>query len=162
MAFHLVGNMYFSHATCVALAGQGVLLRGPSGAGKSDLAMRLIDGGGALVADDQVCCQPEDGVLFASPPPASAGLIEIRGIGLMKLHYLPRVALLLVADLVPPDQIERLPPPARCTIEGIELPRIAVTPFEASAPTKLRMTCAMLAREEALVEKLAPFRIRQA
>ena len=124
--------------------------------------MRLSDGGGALVADDQVCCQPEDGVLFASPPPASAGLIEIRGIGLMKLHYLPRVALLLVADLVPPDQIERLPPPARCTIEGIELPRIAVTPFEASAPTKLRMTCAMLAREEAPVEKLAPFRIRQA
>ena len=47
MAFHLVGNMHFSHATCVALAGQGVLLRGPSGAGKSDLALRLIDGDAA-------------------------------------------------------------------------------------------------------------------
>ncbi len=154
--------MYFCHATCVALAGQGVLLRGPSGAGKSDLALRLIDGGGALVADDQVRCQPEDGILFASPPPALAGLIEIRGIGLMQLHYLPRVALLLVADLVPPDQIERLPPPARCTIEGIELRRIAVTPFEASAPTKLRMTCAMLARGEVLEKELGPFRTRQA
>ncbi|MDA0230166.1 MAG: HPr kinase/phosphatase C-terminal domain-containing protein [Proteobacteria bacterium] len=148
--------MQISHATCVALAGQGVLLRGPSGAGKSDLALRLIDGGGALVADDQVLCQPEDGTLFAAPPPALAGLIEIRGIGLMQLHYLPRVALVLVADLVPADQIERLPPPARCTIEGIELPRIAVMPFEASAPAKLRMTCAMLARGEALVEDLAP------
>ena len=153
--------MHLSHATCIALAGQGVLLRGPSGAGKSDLALRLIDGGGALVAEDQVCCQSEDGTLFASPPPALAGLIEIRGIGLMKLHYLPRVVLLLVADLVPPDQIERLPPPAFCTIEGIELPCISVTPFEASAPTKLRMICAMLACGEALTEELEPFQVCQ-
>ena len=153
--------MHFNHATCVALAGQGVLLRGPSGAGKSDLALRLIDGGGTLVADDQVRCQPEDGTLFAAPPPALAGLIEIRGIGLMQLHYLSHVALVLVADLVPPDKIERLPQPAHCTIEGIELPRIAVTPFEVSAPAKLRMTCAMLARGEALVEELAPVQARQ-
>ena len=153
--------MHLRHATCIALAGQGVLLRGPPGAGKSDLALRLIDGGGALVADDQVCCQPEDGNLFASPPPALAGLIEIRGIGLMKLHYLPRVVLLLVADLVPPDQIERLPRPARCTIEGIELPCISVPPFEASAPTKLRMICAMLACGEALAEELEPFQVCQ-
>jgi len=30
-----------------------VLLRGPSGAGKSDLALRLIEGGARLIADDQ-------------------------------------------------------------------------------------------------------------
>ena len=154
--------MHLLHATCVALAGQGVLLRGPSGAGKSDLALRLIDGGAVLVADDQVLCQPDAGILYAASPPAIAGLIEIRGVGLMRLDYLPRAALLLVADLVAPDQVERLPQPASCTIDGIEVPRIAVAPFEASAPAKLRLTCAMLARGETLVEALAPGRAKQA
>lgn len=154
--------MHLLHATCVALAGQGVLLRGPSGAGKSDLALRLIDGGAVLVADDQVLCQPEEGDLFASPPPAISGLIEIRGIGLMRLDCLPRAPLLLVADLVPPDQVERLPRSAFCTIEGVEVPRIALAPFEVSAPAKLRMTCAMLARGEPLVEALAPARAERA
>ena len=45
------------HATCVALrqgrTWRAVLLRGPSGAGKSDLALRLIETGWHLVADDQ-------------------------------------------------------------------------------------------------------------
>ena len=41
------------HATAVAIDGQAVLLRGPSGSGKSDLALRLIDAGARLVADDQ-------------------------------------------------------------------------------------------------------------
>ena len=133
-----------------------MLLRGPSGAGKSDLALRLIDGGGELVADDQVLCQAEGGALFASAPAAISGLIEVRGFGLMRLQYLPRTQLVLVADLIAPAQVERLPGPAICVIEGIELPRLGVAPFEASAPAKLRMACAMLARGEALVEDLAP------
>src|SRR5947207_2280429 len=41
------------HGTCVAIDGEGVLLRGRPGSGKSDLALRLIDGGALLVADDQ-------------------------------------------------------------------------------------------------------------
>ena len=38
------------HATCVEWGGGAVLLRGPPGSGKSDLGLRLIDGGGRLVA----------------------------------------------------------------------------------------------------------------
>ncbi len=154
--------MQLSHATCVALAGKGVLLRGPSGAGKSDLALRLIDGGGELVADDQVLCHCEGRALFASAPPAISGLIEVRGLGLMRLEYLPRVELVLVANLVAPDQVERLPRPAMCELEGIELPRIALAPFEASAPAKLRIACAMLARGDVLAEAVAPYPARPA
>ncbi len=150
--------MHLDHATCIALAGQGVLLRGPSGAGKSDLALRLIDGGAELVADDQVLCHCEGGALFASAPPAISGLIEVRGVGLMRLQYLARTQLVLVVDLVAPDRLERLPRPAMCIIEGVELPRLAVAPFEASAPAKLKMACAMLARGEALVQDLVPAR----
>ena len=42
------------HATCVQLGGVGVVLLGASGVGKSDLALRLIDAGALLVADDQL------------------------------------------------------------------------------------------------------------
>ena len=40
------------HATCVVVEGVGLLLRGPSGSGKSDLALRLIELGWRLVADE--------------------------------------------------------------------------------------------------------------
>ena len=154
-AFHPVSEMHLSHASCVALAGKGVLLRGPSGAGKSDLALRLIDGGGELVADDQVLCHGEGGVLFVSAPPALSGLIEVRGLGLIHLDYLPRAELVLVVDLVAPDRVERLSEPALCRLEGIDVPCLALTPFEASAPAKLRLACAMLARGQALAEDVA-------
>ena len=58
------------HGTCVLLSGLGVLLRGPSGSGKSDLALRLIDGGARLVADDQVELIPAEGRLLARAPEA--------------------------------------------------------------------------------------------
>ncbi|MBM3488544.1 MAG: hypothetical protein FJX67_18250, partial [Alphaproteobacteria bacterium] len=49
------------HATCIAVDGIGVLVRGASGAGKSDLALRLIDAGARLVADDQVLVEAAAG-----------------------------------------------------------------------------------------------------
>ncbi|WP_210432421.1 HPr kinase/phosphorylase [Iodidimonas gelatinilytica] len=60
--------MTLVHASCVALERGAVLLRGPSGSGKSDLALRLIDGGALLVADDYVALTPRDGLLMAHPP----------------------------------------------------------------------------------------------
>ena len=149
--------MHLNHATCVALAGKGVLLRGFSGAGKSDLALRLIDGGAKLVADDQVLCDAEAGAVFASAPPAIAGLIEVRGLGLMRLEYVQRSEVALVVDLVAPERIKRLPLAAVCEIEGIELPLIELSPFEASAPAKLSLACQALARGAALGEDMALF-----
>ena len=64
--------MVIIHASCVALDGTGLMLRGPSGAGKSDLALRLIDDGARLVADDQVCLERSGEQLIASPPPRIA------------------------------------------------------------------------------------------
>ena len=87
------------HASCVAFStGRGlevapaaagapagpiaVLLRGPSGAGKSDLALRLIDQGARLVADDQTELTPSDGVLLARAPQTIQGKMEVRGLGI--------------------------------------------------------------------------------
>ncbi len=70
------------HASAVTIGDSGVLLRGPSGSGKSDLALRLIDGGARLVADDRVdIYQTRDGLMMA-PPESLAGLLEVRGLGI--------------------------------------------------------------------------------
>jgi serine kinase of HPr protein (carbohydrate metabolism regulator) len=132
------------YATCVALPGldgswSGVLLRGPSGAGKSDLALRLIDGGARLVADDQTALRRVDGVLLASAPETLAGKIEVRGVGILELPYLDVVSLMLVCDLVAADRIERHPDPQIVRLAEVELPLLAMAPFEASAPAKLRL-----------------------
>lgn len=131
------------HGTAVAVAGIGVLLIGPSGSGKSDLAMRLIDRGALLVADDYVQVLPKAGRLQLSAPPAIAGLMEVRGIGLLRQPILAEVEAGLVVDLAtPPD---RLPEDQQVSIGGIDLPLIRLRAFEASAPTKIEWALAHLA-----------------
>ena len=134
--------MVLVHASCVALEGSGVLLRGAPGAGKSDLALRLIEDGARLVADDQVALTNSGGVLLAAPPARIAGLLEVRGIGIVSMDFVPRCPVRLVVDLVAPDAVERMPAAARVTLSGHRLPRIALAPFEASAPAKVRLALA--------------------
>ncbi len=126
------------HATAVAVEGEAVLLRGRPGAGKSDLALRLIEAGGALVADDQVELRPAGGRVVARAPLALAGLLEIRGLGIVRFEALSEAPLALVVDLTPRDQIERLPEPRRTAFFGIDVPLVALSAFEASAVAKLR------------------------
>jgi len=133
------------HATCVALGGRAALLRGPSGSGKSDLALRFLHLPSAplgappqLVGDDRVVLHPADGCLLASPPEALAGLIEVRGVGIITLPFTTAAKVCLVVDLVERGQIERLPDRSeRVTIHRLELPLLRIWPFEASAPIKL-------------------------
>ncbi|MBT5675245.1 MAG: hypothetical protein HOJ07_06105, partial [Rhodospirillaceae bacterium] len=78
-------------------------------------------------------------------------------LGLMRLEFVPRAEVALVVDLVAPERIKRLPLAAVCEIEGIELPLIELSPFEASAPAKLSLACQALARGAALGEDMALF-----
>jgi HPr kinase/phosphorylase len=140
------------HATCVALrvgrSWRGVLLRGPSGAGKSDLALRLIEAGGRLVADDQTHVAKAGRGLIATPPPALAGLIEVRGVGIVTLpstRRLARAPVSLLVDLVAADKIERLPEPVQEMLQGVQLSRLELAPFEASAVVKLQLALERIA-----------------
>ena len=73
------------HATCVAVDGRGLLILGPSGSGKSGLALRLIALGATLVSDDRTRITAHEGLLTATcPSPAILGLIEARGLGLLR------------------------------------------------------------------------------
>jgi serine kinase of HPr protein (carbohydrate metabolism regulator) len=129
--------------TCVALPSdgvfKGVLLRGAPGAGKSDLALRLIDGGGRLVADDRVLVNAEAGQAIARAPQAICGWMEVRGLGIVAVARADSVPLALLVDLVPHAEVPRCPEPAFESVGGVSLPRVKLCPFEASAAAKIRL-----------------------
>lgn len=139
--------MQLVHATSVEIDGHAVVIRGPSGAGKSDLGLRLIDGGAVLVADDQTQLTAEGARLFASAPENIASMMEVRGLGIVRLPHRDRVPVALVVDLVMPKDIERLPEPAMTAFLGIRVPRIALAAFEASAAAKVRLAVTVATRD---------------
>ena len=102
-------NPVLVHASAIAIDGRAVLLRGPSGAGKSDLALRLIDGGARLVADDQVELRRAGERVLVTAPAAIAGLIEVRGVGIIRLQPVTEATLALLVDLVPLPELDRFP-----------------------------------------------------
>ena len=130
--------MKLLHDSCVAIGSTGVLLRGPSGSGKSDLALRLIDDGAMLVADDQVHLESVSGELIASPHNALAGKIEIRGCGIIDLPYRKTVVIGLVIDLAERNDIPRLPEVIRCNFSGHSLPLYRLHGFDISSAIKIR------------------------
>lgn len=135
------------HASCIALDGAGVLLRGPSGAGKSDLALRLIDRGAILIADDQVLVCREGARLVATAPEPIAGMLEVRGLGIVRTPRLLSAALVLAVDLVPREMVERMPSPGRLTIDNVEIACVALNPFECSAAAKVRLAASAAASD---------------
>lgn len=142
-------SQIFVHATAIAIDRDGVLLLGPSGSGKSDLALRLIDAGARLVADDQVILTRIGEKLIANAPPTLAGRLEVRGVGIMALdggRVWRKMPITLAVELVAPDRIERLPEKATRDFLGFTLPLIRLTPFEASAVAKVRLAAKAMKR----------------
>src|SRR5690349_20429752 len=125
------------HGTAVAIDGRGVLLLGPSGAGKSDVALRLIDQGARMIADDRVDLMRAGERIVIRAPKRIAGLIEVRGLGLFRLDDIAEAPLALAVRLVPREAVERLPDPVRVTYLGLAVPVVQLDPFELSAPIKI-------------------------
>jgi HPr kinase/phosphorylase len=113
------------------------LVLGPPGTGKSDLVLRLLSCGFELVADDQVTII--DGV--ASGPAELAGLLEVRGLGVVRLPYRPRARLVLVVELA--RRTDRMPLPV--THAELNLPVIYLDASAPSAPERvaLALDCAL-------------------
>lgn len=128
------------NATTVAVEGHGVLLRGPTGAGKSDLALRLLGEGAHLVADDYTEVECEGDRLIAHAPPTIAGLLEVRGVGILRVTPVSPAVLAACIDLVARTAIERMPEDAVAEIgaTGKHLPLFRLAAFEASATAKVR------------------------
>lgn len=128
------------HASCVAIGAAGVLLLGPSGSGKSDIALQLMDDGAALVADDRTILFAEGGALHARAPATIRGLIEIRGVGIVKMRSRARVKLVLAVRLG--REKTRLPRAAFYRALNAEVPQITLDARFASTPARIRAALA--------------------
>jgi serine kinase of HPr protein (carbohydrate metabolism regulator) len=127
-----VSERHNVHATGLVLGGKGLLLRGPSGSGKSLLALNLIDTfearglGGKLVSDDRVDVEVGKAALTMHAPPAIAGLVELRGRGIVSRPHVARARVHLVVDFVP--ALVRMVEEADLVTElfGVALPRAPI------------------------------------
>lgn len=109
------------HATCVADAeGRALLILGPSGSGKSGLALQMMALGARLVADDRTIVSDAGDHLAASCPAATRGLIEARGVGLLRAAPPAPARVALAVDLAR-REVERLPPRRRIVFLGHEI-----------------------------------------
>jgi serine kinase of HPr protein (carbohydrate metabolism regulator) len=117
---------------------RGALIVGPSGAGKSDLALRAIETGLRLVADDRVVVWTSGGALYGRAPDPLCGLIEARGQGVGAEPSLGFAEIVLAVRCAPAETIERLPDPECELVALAAIPLTRLDPREASAPAKLR------------------------
>ncbi len=121
------------HASAVLIGHRGLLIRGPSGSGKSHLALSLLQNAGAnfarLIGDDRIHLEAAHGRLLMRPAAALAGLIEIRGVGIVRLPYEPVAVVSLVVDLGIAGA-HRLPQETDLTIRlhDVALARLPVAP----------------------------------
>ncbi|MFN3350376.1 HPr kinase/phosphorylase [Pseudorhodoplanes sp.] len=121
------------HATGLLFGRRGVLIRGPSGSGKSRLALALLQSGRArfvrLVGDDRLHLTAAHGRLLMQPAAALQGLIEVRGLGIVRMPYEPLALSHIVVDLAAADGL-RLPEPEATVTEilGARLARLPVAP----------------------------------
>lgn len=120
------------HGTGVLLGTAGVLLRGAPGSGKSVLALLLLDEFAArgqpalLVGDDRVDIETIGGTLFMHGPAAIAGMIELRGRGIINRQHTMNARVDLIVDLV--DALERMPEESALLTElgGVTIARCPV------------------------------------
>jgi serine kinase of HPr protein (carbohydrate metabolism regulator) len=113
-------------ASAVAIGGRALLIEGAPGSGKSGLALALIDRGAALIGDDGVTLSLREGRVHAAPPPNTAGLIEVRNVGIVRLSTTAApVALVLRLDPEAERYVER---PDTLELLGQPVPLLRLRP----------------------------------
>ena len=131
------------HAGLVALRlgglWRGALIAGPSGVGKSDLALRALETGFRLVADDRTLAWASGGRLYGRAPDALTGLIEARGLGVVSERAIAFAQIILIVRCAPAGvEIERTPDPRTETLADVAIAAAFLDAREPSAPAKLR------------------------
>ncbi len=134
------GNNPSVHASVVQCNQGAVMLFGPSGSGKSSLALALIRQKNAtLVADDRVLFHvDEQQQLCATAPQNIAGLLEVRGMGLLRIGTEgapPQPAVIrLAVELVARKDVPRMPAqiylPPQNDLQHLPIPLLRLHAFD--------------------------------
>ncbi len=128
-------------AGCVSVGGRGILIEGLPGSGKSSLALMLLDRGAQLVGDDGVALEVRNGQLWASPPPNTAGKLEIRNVGIVDL---PAVEAPVSLQLVLSNHASRfIEIAAKTGLEGVQIPTLAFDAKGAAAAIRAEYALAL-------------------
>ncbi|MBR1778350.1 MAG: HPr kinase/phosphatase C-terminal domain-containing protein [Alphaproteobacteria bacterium] len=130
--------MSLIHASCIEFMESGLLICGEPGAGKSDLCFRLTEMGARLVADDQTQIENIHGRLIASCPDSLQGLLEVRGLGIIEMPFLPKTQIHLKLSLQTSGKIDRMPEAETEIIEGVKIPVFRLNGFEVSTALKIK------------------------
>ena len=139
------------HAGLIALrlggAWRGALVMGEAGAGKSDLMLRALGSGFRLAADDRVVVWRSGGAAYGRAPDPIAGLIELRGVGVVAEPALPLAEIGLIVRCQSSADIARLPDAECEDLAGAPIPLLRLCALEASAPAKLGRALIRLGRD---------------
>lgn len=127
------------HASCIDLSGRGVLITGASGSGKSDLCLRLImEFGAKLVSDDRTYLKIIKDKLVATSPKILQGLLEVRGIGIIKQPFCKQTSINLVINLVNKhEEVERFPEESFFEFDNYKIRSFNLYAKDASSPAKV-------------------------
>ena len=132
------------HASCVYIKNKGILFLGDSGSGKSDISLRLIaDYKATLIGDDRIDIIAKGNNIIASAPKNLSGLLEVRGIGIIKVKTKKKNKI-DIAVFLTQDKIERMPEPLYYELLDKKIPLININPFEASATAKILAALSLL------------------
>ena len=131
-----MGDPSTIHASAALVGARAVLVRGPSGSGKSSFVLALLRAAQSgtlpfarLVADDRAIVTAENGRLIVRPADTLKGLIEARGLGILRLPYEGSAVVGSVVDLGVADA-ERMPAQSEreTVIAGVHVARAGAPP----------------------------------
>lgn len=111
------------HASAVSVEDKAVVILGASGSGKSTLALQMMALGASLVGDDQLLLHRAGDALWVQPAARLSGMIEARGVGILKAAPRFPSEVCLCVDL---DHVEtrRLPLAHTQQWLGLTVPRL--------------------------------------
>ena len=110
------------------------MILGRSGSGKSALALQMMALGAGLIADDRTVLSVEHETLVADAPEAISGMIEARGVGILRAKAVGPTTVVLAVDLDRREEA-RLPETRVFEVLGCSVPllgAVAAPHFPAS------------------------------
>lgn len=131
-------------AACVALNGRAVLIESRDTQARAELALRLVDRGGSLIAGEHTICQRQDGQLIACAPTKDRGRIEVAGLGIVELPSQERAQVDLLIVIL--DTPTLFPQETTRRLAGIPVRVVTLAALDPAAPAKIAVALGQLHR----------------